>query len=212
MSRKSVVEKFQNESYDIQVTGRNVMVTDAMKNYAIEKISKIDRFNCRITDVSIVMDIQKMEHRVDIVVKVGQLVIKSSANSDDMYASIDKATDRLQSQLRRYKERISDHQLKNGASIDINVNIIGEPQDKELQEVNDDIESESSAQMIGQYGTHKIVSKETKLLKTLNYAEAIMKMELSGDLFMVFRSEEDQKLKVIYRRNDGHFGIIEPEK
>jgi len=211
MSRKAVAEKFRNEAYDIAVTGRHVTITDVMKDYAIDKVSKIDRFSNRVIDVNVIMDIQKLEQRVDIIMKVDHIVIKASASSDNMYASIDKAVDRLTTQLRRYKSRIRDHQLKGGSVIDMNVKVL-EAADENLAEVNDDIDSVTSEKLVEQYRPHKIVSQETLPLKKLNYHEAVMKMELSGDIFMVFRSEEDHKLKVIYRRNDGNFGIIEPEK
>lgn len=207
MTRKAVAAKFQDDVYDISVTGRHVLVTEPMKDYAIEKILKIDRFNNRIIDVNVVMDIQKLDHRVDITLKVDQTFIKSSASSDNMYASIDKAVDRLEAQLRRYKGRLHEHQMKGLPVIDMNVNVL-----EQLNEVNDEIESESGVRLIDEYRPHKIISRETRPLKTLNNDEAIMKMELSGDFFMIFRGEDDHKLKVIYRRNDGNFGIIEPEK
>lgn len=208
MSRKAVAAKFVNDVYDISITGRNVLVTDTMKDYAIEKISKIDRFHNRVIDVHVTMDIQKLEHRVDIMMSADQIKIKSSASSENMYASIDKAVDRLQTQLRRYKDRIRNHHIKRVDTVDMNVNILERIPD-ELAEVNDDIDSlNSDSTMVAP----KIVARETRFLKTLDQGEAVMKMALSGDVFMVYRSEEDQKLKVIYRRKDGNFGIIEPEK
>lgn len=211
MSRKSVAAKFQNEAYDISVTGRNVLVTDAMKSYAIDKISKIDRFNNRVSEVSVVMDIQKLEHRIDINMKADHIFIKCTGCSENMYASIDIATNKLQAQLRRYKRRIRDHQKKEGAVIEMNVNVLETSLTGELDELNEEIEFESTEELIDQYRPHKIVDRETRPLKTLSQHEAIMKMELSGDIFLIFRAEEDQKLKVIYRRKDGHFGVIEPE-
>jgi len=210
MSRKTAAEKFHEDVHDITVTGRHVLVTDAMEQYAIEKISGIDRFSNRLISVNVTMDIQKIEHKVDIIMKVDHIMIRSSAITDNMYASIDKAVDRLKAQLRKYKGRIREHQAKSISSIDMNVKIVA-PQD-ELDVVNDEIDSEANASLINNYAPQAIVSQETRPLKTLNYNEAIMKVELSGDSFLVFRAEEDQKLKVIYRRNDGHFGIIEPEK
>lgn len=210
MSRKTVAAKFQDEEYDVTVTGRNVMVTEAMKGYAIDKLSKIDRFNNRFTDVNVTMDIQKVEHRVDIMAKVDQILIKSSAVSDDMYSAIDKAVDRLQTQLRRYKRRIREHHLKNGSVVDMNVSIV-RPGEEILNEVNDEIESANANELLESMNPHTVVSRETRPLKTLNSEEAIMKLELSGDIFLVYRAEEDRKLKVIYRRNDSNLGIIEPE-
>jgi putative sigma-54 modulation protein len=212
MSRKTVAAKFLDEEYEITVTGRNVLVTDAMKDYAIDKISKVNRFDNRITGVTVTMDVQnKIEHKIDITLKVDQVLIKSSAACDNMYASIDKAVDRLQAQLRRYNRRIHEHHLKGGDSIDMNVHILEAPAD-DLTEVNEEIEAVSREREVDSFRSHKIVSSEVRPLKTLTYGEAIMKMDLSGDRFMVFRSEEDQHLKVIYRRSDNNFGIIEPEK
>jgi putative sigma-54 modulation protein len=158
------------------------------------------------------MDIQKLDHRVDITMKVEQIVIRCTATSDNIYASIDKAVDKLKAQLRRYKGRINEHQVRGGASENINVKILDAREDEVLNEVNDEILSENTADLIQKYTPHRIVSEETRPLKTLNYNEAVMKMELSGDAFIVFRAEEDQKLKVIYRRKDNNYGIIEPEK
>jgi putative sigma-54 modulation protein len=210
MSRKSKAAEFLQEAYNITVTGRNVMVTDAMKDYAIEKISKIERFSNRIIDVVVTMDIQKFEHRVDIVLKVNHIKIKSQAITNDMYASIDKAVDKIEAQLLRYKEKLQDHQAKGIAAVDMNVNVLRFT-DEELVDVNDEIEDENRRRLMDRYRPHKIVNKETLPLKTLTDGEAIMKMDLSGDNFLIYRSEESQRLKVMYRRNDGDFGVIEPE-
>ncbi|MBA3238697.1 MAG: ribosome-associated translation inhibitor RaiA [Parachlamydiaceae bacterium] len=212
MSHKSVAEKFQDDVYNISILGRHVMVTDAMQQYAIEKIQKIERFSSRVIDVDIVMDIQKLDHRVDITMKLEQLMVRSTATSDSIYTSMDRAVDKLKAQVRRYKGRIHEHQVRGGASENINVKILDAREDEVLNEVNDEILSENTADLIQKYTPHRIVSEETRPLKTLNYNEAVMKMELSGDAFIVFRAEEDQKLKVIYRRKDNNYGIIEPEK
>lgn len=209
MSRKSKALQFVNEGYNINVTGRHVQVTDAMKDYAMEKVSKIDRFSQRIIDVNITMDIQKLEHRVDIVLKVDHIKIKAQAITDNMYASIDKATDKISEQLRRYKNKIQEHHVKGVKDIDMNVNVLRSPTHDE--EVNRDIEEENERRLYDNYRPHEIVDRETIPLKVLTYGEAIMKMELSGDVFLIFRSEEDRKLKVIYRRSDRNFGVIEVE-
>ena len=62
-----------------------------------------------------------------------------------------------------------------------------------------------------EYSPPKIIGNDTRSMKFLTAEEAVMKMELSDDPFMIFRGEEDRKLKVIYRRNDGNYGLILPE-
>ncbi len=211
MNRKTKALQFANEEYNIAVTGRHVEITDSMKDYAIEKVSKIERFSQRIIDVIVTMDIQKLEHRVDIVLRVDHTKIKASASSDDMYASIDKAVDKLSEQLRRYKSKLNDHHAKGGKVVEMNVNVFKAPRAEELLDVNEDIEEENRRRLEAAYHPHQIVAKETRPLKTLTNDEALMKMELSRDVFLVFRSEEDRKLKVMYRRTDGDYGVIEPE-
>lgn len=209
MSRKSKAEEFVQEGYSISITGRNVHVTDAMKSYALEKIEKVEKFSDRIIEVTITMDIQKLTHRVDIIMKVDHIRIKGSAESDNMYASIDKVIDKISSQLRRYHQKIRDHQAKSSKTIDMNVNVLRSPSENELLDYNAEIDERNS--LMGSFKPHNIVMRESSPLKILTNDEAIMKMELSGDNFLVFRSEHDMKLKVIYLRNDGDFGIIEPE-
>jgi putative sigma-54 modulation protein len=211
MKGKAKAAEFTDEGYNIHVTGRDVLITDAMKTYAIEKISKIERFSTRIIDVQVIMNIQKLEHRVDIVLKVDHIKIKSQASSTDMYASVDKAVEKIERQLRRYKTRIHEHTAKALNIVDLKVNVLKRPEEEALIDINMDIEDQNQRSLIERYRPHEIVEQETKPLKTITQEEAIMKMELSGDVFLIFRDEIDQKLKVIYRRKDENFGIIEVE-
>ncbi len=203
MSRKTKALEFADRTYNVQITGRHIEITDAMKDYAMEKVSKIERFLHRIIDINIIMDIQRLDHRVEIVLKTGNIKVASSASTTDMYASIDQAVDKLQAQILRYKSKLQDHHAKGHAVLNMNVNVLS-ANGSEIEDAETEGEEGSPFQF------HRIVKNETRPLKTLTYDEAIMKMELSGDAFMIFKNEEDLKLKVIYRRSDGHFGIIEP--
>lgn len=202
MNRKEKALELAND-WDIKITGRHVEVTDSMKDYAMEKISKIERFINRIIEVNIIMDIQKLEHRVEIILSFGSMKVTSAASSTDMYASIDKAVDKLAAQLRRYKSKIQDHHAKGKSIVDMNVNVFKKPFEDDEFEFDEEIENND-------HQPPAIIMQETKPLKTLTYDEAIMKMDLSGDKFLIFKNEADQKLKVIYSRNDGNYGIIEP--
>lgn len=213
MNRKEKANLFVDEGYNIKVSGRHVQVTEPMKDYAIEKISKLERLSPRLIDVDVTMDIQKLDHKVDIRLQFNHLKIKSHATCPDMYASIDKAVDRLETQLMKYKERIQDHHAKSVSVVDMNVNIVGPHKADDMLEINDEIEEENMNALIKSYTPHKVVAREKRPLKTLTMDEAILEFELSGDQFqfLVFRSEEDKKLKVLYRRKDGNFGVLEPE-
>lgn len=211
MNRKEKIAEFASEGYTIGVTGRHVLVTDAMKDYVIEKLSKMERYSCRIIEVLVTMDIQKLDHRVDIVAKVNHLTIRSSATSDDMYVSIDQAVDKLEKQFLKYKDKLQDHQHRALSYVDMNVNVLKPSRDGDVFEINDEIENENLRQIEEKYKPHRIVAQETQPLETLTYDDAVFKMELSGRTFLVFRHVEDNQLKVIYRRSDHNYGIIEPE-
>ncbi|MGE3954702.1 MAG: ribosome-associated translation inhibitor RaiA [Parachlamydiales bacterium] len=204
------VTKFQTEGYEIEVMGRNVQVTEGMKQHAYDKLAKIERFADRILQIHCTMDIHKLEHRVDLVLWLDNTKIKVSASSHDMYASIDKAAQRLERKVRRYHARIRAHHAKGMQPAKMEVEVVRSPDLSFLEDLNDEIEEENLREIEEALKPHEIVARETMPLKTLNYQEAVMKMDLSGDAFMLFINESDRKLKAIYRRDDGNYGIIEP--
>lgn len=206
-------KKFAEEDasgYRIDIIGRNVQVTEPMKNYAWDKLSKIERFHNHIMHVHVTLDIQKLEHICVLMLKIDHIQIKAQASSTDMYVSIDKAVDRLQNLLRRYKSRIQDHHKRALSIVDMQVNVLKKPID-EIAEINAEIEQEANRMKDMASNPPQLIGSETKPLKTLTVDEALMKMELSGDHFLIYRSEEDCKLKVLYRRTDGNYGLIQPE-
>ncbi len=209
-TKGEVKEKFDYKEYPIHVIGRHVDITDPMKAYAVDKLTRVERFGGRVIEATIIMDIQKLMHTVDFLINVNNTRIKVSGRSENMYASVDQAVEHLEAKLRRYFRRLHEHNAKGLSEVDMNVHIIETT--SLLEDINDQIEEENLSQIEEELHPHKIVSTETRPLRMLSQEEAIMKIALSEDLFLVYRSEEDQKLKVIYRRNDGNYGIIEPEK
>ncbi len=197
----------EDESYNIQINGRHVQVTDAMKQHVQDKLAKIERFHNHIMDIHVTMDIQKIEHSVTIIVKFDHFKIKSHASSTDMYVSIDQAVEKLQKQIRRWKEKIQEHSNKKLAFTDIKVNVVKRPFN-ELDEINAEIESERVHDLEKTLMPGHVVGEKTIALKELLTDEAIMKMELSGDPFLLYKCQEDRKIKVMYRTNDGNYGII----
>jgi putative sigma-54 modulation protein len=204
------VSKFDEEEslgYSIDIVGRNIEVTETMRAYIWNKIGKIERFHNHIMYVHIALELQKLEHFCTIVLKFNHLKIKVQASSTDMYVSIDEAINRLQAVISKYKSRIQDHHKKSLSAVDMEVNVIRRPYD-DLAEFNAEIEAANMQSTLSEYEAPKVIGKKTRPLKILRLDEAMMKLELSGDQFLAFRDEVDQKLKIMYRRVDGNYGLI----
>ena len=200
--------KFANEGYTLYIVGKHIEVTDALKNYVWEKLSRIERIAESIIDVHVTLDAQKMEKTCSILMNFIRFQIKVQAGTDNMYAAIDRAIDRVTKLIRRYKTKLRSYRNKDLSTVDIHVNVIKALKD-DLSAINDEIEAENAKEEEDKYKLHQVVAKETMPLKTLTQDEAIMKMEITDDPFLIYRSEEDQKIKVIYRREDRDYGLVQ---
>lgn len=191
--------------YKIAILGRNIEVTNTIRDYIEEKVHKLEKVTHHILEVDVRLDIQKLNHLVDIVMKFSHFKIKVHAVTENMYSAIDKAFERMHAKLRKWKERIQDHHAKGVSATEMEINVLERGSD------DDDIIEENNIALAKQYDLPKVMKTKTRPLKMLRLDEAVMKMELSDDHFLVYRSEEEQMLKVIYRRRDGSYGIISPE-
>jgi len=203
-------EKFAEEEslgYNIYIVGKNLQLTDPMRKHIWDKLTKIERFHNHIMDVHVTLEIQKVEHVCVIICHFNHFKVKVEARSTDMYASIDRAIQKLQHLFRKWKGKIQDYHKKPMKIIDMSVNVYHHPPRDETEEINEAIEAEN----LKKWMPHKVIATETQVLKHLTTEEAIMKMELSQDPFMLYQDEEDQKMKLIYRREDQHYGVIQAE-
>lgn len=203
-------EKFAEEEalgYNIYIIGKNIQLTDPMRKHIWDKLVKIERFHNHIMDVHVTLEIQKVEHVCVIVCFFNHFKVKVEARSTDMYASIDRAIQKLQFLFRKWKGKIQDYHNRPMKMVDMSVNVYRRPPMDPTEEVNQAIEAEN----LKNWMAGKILATESQVLKTLTLEEAIMKMELSQDPFMLFRDESDKKLKLIYRREDEHYGVVQAE-
>lgn len=200
--------KFANDQYILYVLGKHIEITDAIRNYVWEKLSKIERIADHIIDVHVVLDSQKLEKSCSILMNFIRFQIKVTVGKDNLYEAIDLAIDKVVRLVRRYKSKLQSYRNKHLSTVDIHVNVIQALKD-DLSVINDEIQAESAKIEEERYQLHQVVAKETMPLKTLTQEEAIMKMEITSDPFLIFKSEEDQKIKVIYRREDQNYGLVQ---
>ena len=201
---------FGEGEYTVSVMGKNIEITNSIRDYIEEKIQKIEKITSHMIECDVKLDVQKLNHRVDILVKFSHFRIKVGAMTENMYSAIDKAFERLYAKMRKWKSRIQDHHARSTSVTEIEVNVL-EHAEGEIEEINSEIIEKNNEVLEEKYKLPKVLKKKRRPLKQLTLDEAVMKMELSDDHFMIYRSEEEQKLKVIYRRRDSSYGVISPE-
>jgi putative sigma-54 modulation protein len=96
----------------LDVTGHHVEITDALRNYVTSKLEKIERHFDLVTDVHCILTVEKLRHKAEATVAVNGGKIYADATEEDMYAAIDALVDKLDRQVKKYKEKMVDHHAR----------------------------------------------------------------------------------------------------
>lgn len=173
---------------DITVTFRHVDSTESLKEYAEEKLSKIDKYFDYPIEAHIVLTAEKFRRMADVTLNVNGAVIKAVEETEDMYSAIDQVMDKIEVQVKRYRDKIRNRRSKSENQLGIG----------QLDEAIDSAVDEPSL----------IVEK--LVAKPMDPEEASMQFTMSPQDFLVFRNSRSGEINVIYKRNDGNLGLIEP--
>lgn len=171
------------------VTGKNIEVTEALKDIAVQKISKLEKFFTSETSANITMSVEKKIHKIEVTIPIKGSALRAEEHDETMYAAIDLVVDKLERQLIKHRQKIVDRHRHSGS-------FKNDYLDLEVEEEED---------------TLKIVRSKRFAMKPMDAEEACMEMELLGHDFFVFRSSETDEVNVVYKRKNGAFGLIEPE-
>ncbi|MBA4374199.1 MAG: ribosomal subunit interface protein [Thermodesulfovibrio sp.] len=175
---------------NIIVNGRHLEVTPALRSYAEEKISRFDRYLHDISEAVVTLSIEKKyRHKADVLLKVNGVLIQAESVTDEIYSAIDEVTEKLDRQVKKYKEKMVSH--RKGGQKTAAVESPEKTTEKE---------------------TGRIIKNKRFELKPMSPDEASMQMELLGKDFYVFINDMSSDINVIYTRQDGNFGLIEPVK
>lgn len=172
----------------LSVKGRNLEVTDALRSYAEEKLSRLTKYLENIVTANVVLSVEKHRQIAEVTLRVRDLTIRAEESTDDLYSSIDLVLEKLERQILRYKERIMTHETRTARG-----------------------EGRPSAGTAAPEGESRLVKTKRFAVKPAELDEAIMQMDLLGHNFYVFRNARTDEVNVVYRRRDGHYGLIEPE-
>jgi putative sigma-54 modulation protein len=193
----------------VTVTGRNIELTPALKEYLIEKLQRAQKHFDHRLDCTALLSVAKnpsiaKSQKAEITIKVNGNVIRGEESTENMYASIDLVADKIERQLRKYKTR---HFSKGGKP-----QVRGEEESSDTGTGNEfEMDFEVSGTVAVEEARPKIVRSKRFPLKPMLAEEACKHMDLLGhDFFMFINSESDQ-VNTVYHRRDGNYGLIEPE-
>ena len=208
----------------IQVKGRHVVVSEALREYAEEKLAKLhrvlsERHIDEVTRVELELLVEKGHNSADSQVAEATVftrgpVMRARESSPDMYASIDLVTEKLQRQAKKYHDKVKHKALRHTVAKAIPPLAVTADEGGAAIEAGDDAQPPAAAGEPAPGGNNhdepRVVKSKQFALKPMSIDEATLQLDLIGHSFFVFTNAETNDTNVVYRRNDGHFGLIEP--
>lgn len=171
---------------NINITGRHLRLTPAIRSYVEEKVQKAQRYFNHITRTQVVLTVEKLSHQAEIIVHAPKQTFRALAQGADLYAAVDLASDKIDAQLKKHKERLREHHGKSASE-----------------------EAPSGSVMTD--GVRFSVVKPVPV-RPMSREEAVGEMDSMGYNFWMFLEKDSKQIQVIYRRLDDSFGLLKPVK
>ncbi len=186
---------------NIEITGRHMEVTDSMKQHVEKTLEKVRGHFDKPMNVEVVLTIEKHRHVADITLNANGVRVHAEEESPDMYTSVDAAVEKIDRQVRKIKDRRK--KFKPEKLADAEAAAVSTPPEED-EAVSTMAEPEEPLL------APKIVPEELDM-KPMDVEDAALQLEVSGQPFLAFRNARTQEVNVLYVREDGAFGHIEPQ-
>ncbi len=175
----------------IEVSFKQMEQSDALRKYVEEKLAKVLKPLDDPISAQCVLQVEKYRHISKVTVSANGIIIKGKEETNDMYSSIDLVLDKLDRQVKKYREKIQEH---------------GDRESVRVFRARHQVVPESYSEEV-----HDVIEHKEIILKPMTVDEAIMQMELMNKNFLLFNNARSYQLNVIYVRDDGLYGLIEPQ-
>jgi putative sigma-54 modulation protein len=177
----------------VNITFRNMFATESLRTHVQDRLAKVaDKYLDKVTEAHVTLSLERYLHHADINLHAGQFHLRGKEKSEDMYASIDLACDKIERQLKKYKDRLKNHRPAHVHA-------------REPVRVRYEVFAASPLDGL----PAELMRSDEFLAKPMNVEEAIMQMDLLNNDFLVFTRPDTRDVSVVYRRKDGNFGVIE---
>jgi putative sigma-54 modulation protein len=185
----------EESTMNYNIRGENIEVTPAIREYVEKKVAKLERYFTESPNANVNVNLkvyQDKKSKVEITIPMKDLVLRAEELHEDMYAAIDLITDKLERQIRKHKTKVN-RKFRDKESLKDFVPIF-----TEVEQVEEDEDLE-------------VVRTKSFDLKPMDSEEAILQMNMLGHSFYVFTNAETNQTNVVYKRNDGRYGLIEAQ-
>lgn len=176
----------------ISFTFKNFEPSDHLKGYAEKRFEKIGKYiSDSEADLQVNLLVDKFRHQADVILNADSIHISAYEESEDMYATVDMVLDKLETQLRRMREKQKDRAKKARGNKMVQMSVLSF---EDLQDKN----------------APKIIGTDDYVPKPMSLDEAAMQLDALDNEFLVFRNAETEDVNVIYRKKNGDYGLIDP--
>lgn len=165
---------------------RNLVLTEALKEYVPKKLARIQKYFDHLLSADVTLSTERGFHEVDVTLHANGAVFHAEEKTDDMYTSIDKVTDKLERQILKHKEKLKAHHHKSRNG------------------------SVSPIALMDENLTRHPLTRRKQTLSIVMPDEAIEEMESLGHHFYLFRNRNTEEINLVYRRENGTFGLVQP--
>lgn len=181
----------------ILVTFRHLDPTPPLRSYAEEKLERVKKYLRRPVEAHVILSVSKERHVAEITLTADHHTMFAEETTQDLYSAIDLAVDKLEHQAQKLHERRRSH--KGGANA----------RDLDASEVTTSI---LAADRRGPTGAPEVIRTQRIPAKPMAVEEAVAQLAATNDEFLVFTNASNERVAVLYRRKDGNYGLIEPER
>lgn len=182
----------------INITARHLNLTQALADYIRKKVERCERYFDHVVWAQAIISVEKYRQFAEIIIHAGKTTFRSKEESIDLYAAIDLASDKIDKQLKKYKEITKVHRKGKAA-----LKTRGKAVRQDIGDVFSYPDPTDSKNKISEIKRFDV--------KPVSIPEAISEMDLMGYAFYMFLNADSNQLNVIYRKDNGSLGLIEPE-
>lgn len=174
----------------IKTTARHFEMTLSLREHVEERLGRLTKYSQPILEAHVILSVEKYRHKAEITLHGNGTNFAGNAEAEDMYAAVDDVCSKLERQVKRHKEKRNERKTRKTRAAQLRI-----------------LDSASVGQGDEE---HDVMTSESVAIRTMSVDEAILEMESSKNAFVMFENAETDRMTVVYRRPDGHYGVIEP--